>query len=86
MDLFDLAPPGEAAPPLARICAPALVVGVSSDVLFPAWQQRELAERLEAEGCPVTWSLIDGHYGHDTFLIDRQRIGAPLRAHLEAEG
>ncbi|MDD9872480.1 MAG: homoserine O-acetyltransferase [Deltaproteobacteria bacterium] len=86
MDLFDLAPPGESAPPLARICAPALVVGVSSDVLFPAWQQRELAERLEAEGCPVTWSLIDGHYGHDTFLIDRQRIGAPLKAHLEAGG
>jgi homoserine acetyltransferase len=29
---------------------PVLVMGVASDILFPAWQQREIAETLRAGG------------------------------------
>ena len=34
--------------PLAQ--TPALVLGVASDILFPAWQQREIANTLKRTG------------------------------------
>ncbi len=85
MDLFDVTAPGADGRPLIdNITVPALVIGVSSDILFPSWQQREVAERIEANGAEVTFVEIDGYYGHDTFMIDLERVGEPLRVHLEA--
>ena len=84
MDLFDLlddAP--DDGPRIDRIRCPALVVGVTSDMLFPVWQQRELAEALDKRGNPVSYVELDAPYGHDTFLIDRERVGGAVRAHLE---
>ena len=46
------------------------IIGVESDVLFPVWQQRELAEWLKKGGCPTTYLELDAPYGHDTFLIE----------------
>ena len=84
MDLFDLAvDTDDGRPWIDHITAPTLVIGVTSDVLFPCWQQREVAERIERNGTPTTHVEIDGHYGHDTFLIDLERVGEPLRAHLQ---
>ncbi len=84
MDLFDmLEGPDAAGPWLDRVRSPALVVGVTSDLLFPVWQQRELAESLHKVDCPVTYDEIDAPYGHDTFLIQRDRVGGPVRRHLE---
>ena len=71
--------------PSARISdikAPALIIGVKSDILFPVWQQRELAALLEAETIPVTYVELDSPYGHDTFLIEVEAVGSALRAHL----
>jgi homoserine O-acetyltransferase/O-succinyltransferase len=53
-------------------------------MLFPVWQQRELSERLEKHGAPVTYLELDAAYGHDTFLIDRERVGGSIAAHLDA--
>ena len=72
MDLFDV----EAR--AADIKARALVVGVTSDVLFPVWQQREVAEMLEAH-VPVRYEELDEPTGHDTFLIRTGQIGTWLR-------
>jgi homoserine O-acetyltransferase len=84
MDLFDLTEAGEKAEsPIDRIRCPALVMGVTSDVLFPVWQQRELAELLRKSGCPITYVELDAPYGHDTFLIERGPVGEAVRAHLE---
>ncbi|MGH0030126.1 MAG: homoserine O-acetyltransferase MetX [Myxococcota bacterium] len=83
MDLFDLLE-GEDGPDVDHIRCPALVVGITTDVLFPVWQQRELAEALKKSGAPVTYLELDAPYGHDTFLIDRERVGGAIRAHLEA--
>lgn len=55
---------------LARIKAEVLVVGVSSDILYPAYQQEELAKILKNLGIRTEYSLIDSPYGHDGFLID----------------
>jgi homoserine O-acetyltransferase len=84
MDLFDLLEEGEDGSRLVdRIRCPALVIGVTTDVLFPVWQQRELAEALEKRRIEVDYLELDAAYGHDTFLIDRERVGGALAAQLE---
>ncbi len=86
MDLFDLtAKESEESggTGLERIDCPTLVIGVESDLLFPVWQQRELASGLEETGCDVTYLELDAPFGHDTFLIDRERVGGALKQHLE---
>ncbi|HCS17969.1 MAG TPA: homoserine O-acetyltransferase, partial [Erythrobacter sp.] len=86
MDLFDLESPLEGDAPVSQIRCPALVIGVQSDVLFPVWQQRELAEWLEKGGCRTTYLELDAPYGHDTFLIEKERVGGSVKAHLESDG
>ena len=83
MDLFDLLEEDEEGAPIDRIRCPALVIGITTDVLFPVWQQRELSEALTKRGASVTYLELDAPYGHDTFLIDRDRVGGALKQHLE---
>lgn len=71
-----------------------LVVGVESDILFPAWQQTEIASLLK-EGSilnggtgsnikHIELSASDSFYGHDTFLLALDHIGEPVRKFLDA--
>lgn len=66
---------------------PTLVMGVASDILFPAWQQREIAETLRATGNTkvkhVELSENVSLFGHDTFLLDLEHIGGNLGKFLE---
>jgi homoserine O-acetyltransferase len=59
-----------------------LVMGVASDILFPAWQQREIAETLRAGGNTNVQHVELGEdlslFGHDTFLLDLEHIGGNL--------
>ncbi|KAJ5470340.1 hypothetical protein N7530_007697 [Penicillium desertorum] len=61
---------------------PVLVMGVASDILFPAWQQREIAETLRAGGNKKVEHIELGDdlslFGHDTFLLDLKNIGGAL--------
>lgn len=65
---------------------PTLVMGVASDILFPAWQQREVAETLRAAGnrrvTHVELSEEQSLFGHDTFLLDLKNIGGNIRNFL----
>ncbi len=65
---------------------PTLVMGVASDILFPAWQQREIAETLRAAGNrSVTHVELGGDtslFGHDTFLLDLEHIGGNIKSFL----
>lgn len=58
---------------------PVLVLGVASDILFPAWQQREIAETLRAAGNDQVKHVELGEdlslFGHDTFLLDLEHVG-----------
>jgi len=83
MDLFDLLEDKGTGPLVERILCPALVIGVTTDVLFPVWQQRELAEALTKRRVAVTYVELDAAYGHDAFLIERERVGGALAAHLD---
>ncbi|MEL6869483.1 MAG: homoserine O-acetyltransferase [Pseudomonadota bacterium] len=60
---------------LSRMQCPALVVSVSSDVLYPPREQRWLAEQLPN----ATYSVLDSEHGHDGFLIDTQALFAQIR-------
>ena len=65
---------------------PTLVMGVASDILFPAWQQREIAETLKAAGNRSVTHVELGEdtslFGHDTFLLDLKHIGGNIRSFL----
>lgn len=84
MDLFDL---GDGQPSyakgVARVTCPSLVIGVRSDLLFPCWQQREIASLLEKAHLPVKYVELDAPYGHDTFLIEVEAVGGPVKRFLE---
>ena len=83
MDLFDLQPEPGNSPTIEEVRCPALVIGVTSDILFPVRQQRELAESLRKAGAETSYVEIDAPYGHDTFLVERETVGDAVKAHLE---
>jgi len=70
--------------PLAN--TPTLVLGVASDILFPAWQQREIAETLIKAGNQTVRHVELGEekslFGHDTFLLDLEGVGGEVGAFL----
>lgn len=85
MDMFDIA---EGYPTLEeglqRITCPVMVIGVQTDILFPIWQQRELSEKLQKSGnTAVTYYELNSIYGHDTFLLDLNGVGAGVKGFLE---
>ena len=81
MDLFDVADHGGSVNAgLARVHARrTLVAGVSSDILFPVEQQRQIADGLRKAGRDVVYKEIDSIYGHDSFLVDSEAF-APVIA------
>jgi len=56
----------------------ALVMGVDSDILFPLWQQKELAAALESVEADVAFVPLPSTQGHDAFLVDFDRFGPPI--------
>ncbi|HEX7731322.1 MAG TPA: homoserine O-acetyltransferase [Rhodanobacter sp.] len=48
----------------------ALVIGVSTDILFPLEQQEQIADGLRAAGAAVDFVALDSPQGHDAFLVD----------------
>ena len=64
MDLFDLSETyGSMHKALSRVTCPIMVIGVKTDMLFPVWQQRELAQHLQEAGARrvtvnVTYALM----------------------------
>ncbi len=84
MDLHDIGRGrGGAATAAARVQAPVLSVGVSSDVLYPTYQQREIAEKIAEGGADTEFLEIDSPHGHDGFLIEIDALGAPVHRFLE---
>ncbi|KAK1758672.1 homoserine acetyltransferase [Echria macrotheca] len=65
---------------------PVLVMGVASDILFPAWQQREIAEALRHGGnrnvAHYELSEEQSLFGHDTFLLDVKNVGGAIQNFL----
>ena len=83
MDLHDIARGrGTLERAMARIVAPTLVMGISSDILYPTYQQRQIADMLVRNGVDARYVEIDSPHGHDAFLINFDQVGAPIKAFL----
>ncbi len=76
MDLFDAADHGGSVEhALARVGAMrVLVIGVETDLLFPLWQQRQIADGLENGKREVQFHSLTSLQGHDAFLADMDRF------------
>ncbi|CAZ80927.1 unnamed protein product [Tuber melanosporum] len=65
---------------------PTLVLGVESDILFPAWQQREVADTLRKAGNTNVKHVELGQdvslFGHDSFLLDIKNIGGSVKSFM----
>jgi len=76
MDLHDVARGRtDLATAMSRVAAPSLVMGISSDVLYPTYQQREIHRLL---GDRSQYHEIESPHGHDAFLIEDEQVGPPI--------
>ena len=84
MDTFELtrgfAPP-EAA--YRRILAEVLLVGISSDWLFPAAEIAELSDGMRKAGVECVYRELTSAHGHDAFLAEPEPLAALLRDFFE---
>lgn len=78
MDLFDCTPC------MPKLKADALVIGVTSDILFPVTQQREIAACLKDSPGKVEYLEVKAPTGHDTFLISTDEIGGAVKKFIES--
>lgn len=69
---------------MSRITMPALTIGISSDILYPTYQQKQIHELLQRQGTPSTYVEVDSPHGHDAFLINLDQVGKPIKSFLES--
>lgn len=62
-----------------------LVIGISSDILFPTHLQHETVERLRALGRTAQYFEIASPWGHDAFLIEYEQLTAAITDFLKGE-
>ena len=60
----------------------ALVIGVTTDILFPLEQQQQIATGLDQGHAHVAFQALDSPLGHDAFLVDVENFGAAIGAFL----
>ncbi len=66
---------------LASIRQPSLVIGISSDVLYPLAEQRELARLIP----DARLKVLDAPYGHDSFLIETDAMSQIIQDWLSVQ-
>jgi homoserine O-acetyltransferase/O-succinyltransferase len=71
---------GGLAEALGRVRCKVSIAGIDSDRLYPLYLQREMAELLP--GRPDV-TVVHSLYGHDSFLIESEAVGAFIRKALE---
>ena len=65
---------------LAHVKIPALVMGIDSDVLYPLWEQEELATLLP--NC--IFKVIHSDAGHDGFLLEQEQVASHITHFLNS--
>ena len=84
MDLHDVARGrGELRKAVSRISAPVLSVGISSDILYPTYQQKQIRDMINDVGGSCEYVEIESPHGHDAFLINLDQVGKPVAEFLE---
>jgi len=60
----------------------ACVIGVETDILFPAYQQKEIADALRDNGIDTSFSNLESLMGHDAFLVDYDHFNPHITAYF----
>ncbi|HEX2868987.1 MAG TPA: homoserine O-acetyltransferase [Ignavibacteriales bacterium] len=80
MDLHDVSyKRGKLEDVLGSIKAPALSVGINTDVLYPAEEQKEIVKLIPE----ARYAEIDSPYGHDAFLIEFEQMTGIISGFLD---
>lgn len=84
IDRFDLAASygGTLEQAFAPVRADTLVVGFTSDWLFPPEQNREIVLALQRAGKPASYAELTTDLGHDSFLLESPELYALVRSFL----
>ena len=69
---------------LSKIRARMLLVGISSDILYPPEPLRELDAHLKRLNVDSTFWRFESNYGHDAFLVEQEKMIPVLREFLNA--
>lgn len=82
LDRFDLHSPESLDDTLSVVTAPGLVVGFTSDWLYPPQGNRELVESLLRLGKDASYAELAMDYGHDSFLVRAPKLYDLIRNFL----
>lgn len=66
---------------LGRIAATTLLVGISSDLLFPVEEQQFMARHI----ANATYAEINSGYGHDGFLVETDKLAQVIGRFLDGK-
>jgi homoserine O-acetyltransferase len=84
MDLHDLGRGrGGLEAALARVRVPVLTMAITSDTLYPPYQQEMIDQTLRSLGHESHHAVVDSPDGHDAFLIETDQVGAALVPFLD---
>lgn len=65
-------------------CKKVLVASYTSDWLYPSYQSIELVDALRVNNIDVTYNEMDSPYGHDSFLIDYEKLNPLINKFLDS--
>ena len=84
LDQFDLDHAyGSLEQAFAPVLAESLIVGFTSDWLFPPEQNRQIAQALLRAGKRTSYAELSTDLGHDSFLLESEELYALIRGFLE---
>jgi len=84
MDLHDIARGrGGVTQALDRFAGASLEIGISSDMLYPEYQQRAIHQARIERGFDSEFVRIESPHGHDAFLINLNQICEPMAKFLD---
>ncbi len=85
LDYFDLTRRhGTLVQAFRDVTARFLVLGFSSDWLHPPYQLKEIVSALRATHKHVSYYEVESHYGHDAFLLEREKMEGIIGAFLSS--
>lgn len=85
LDYFDLARQhGSLVQAFRDVKARFLVLGFTSDWLHPPYQLKEIVGALRASHKHVSYYEVDSRFGHDAFLLEREKMEGVISAFLSS--